>query len=722
MSVEVSAVSALDNLHSLSNMLFLHPSTLSQLTTTNTAYVEVNNFILTATCSDKVEPGTCTFNSAHRKFCKLSIGDKIHLSKFSPPAGAITELHSMTVSIQFFVKKKAIPCEIDADDVQKWIHGRLKNQYFSLNQEIVMEQEGRMFLLTVCKLSRVAVAALGDKVAHEPADAPLGRLVDTTTVVTQSVSTDIKVKGNSKTREVFRPDFSFENLGIGGLDDEFGQIFRRAFASRMFPPKVIEKLGINHVRGMLLFGPPGTGKTLIARQLSKMLNGKEPKIVNGPEILSKYVGQSEENIRKLFADAETEYAEKGEESDLHVIIFDEIDAICKQRGSTRDNTGVHDTMVNQLLSKIDGVDALNNILLIGMTNRKDMMDEAILRPGRLEVHVEISLPDEVGRQQILKIHTQRMSKSGFMDTNVDLLELAKLTKNFTGAEIEGLCKSAVSFALSRQVNIDDLGKNVNPDELHVSMDDFLGALSEIKPAYGAKTTQFDNILVDGFLDRGSEATALMHRLRLTVDQVRTSTPLMSLLLQGGPGSGKTSVAVKTAMDSEFPFVRIITAEDLDSWGDKRQAIRQVFQDSRKSALSVVILDNIEDLIEYVPIGPMFNNSVLQTMRAYLRAVQPPNKRLFVIGTTSNPDALRQLGVVGGANPLFADIETVPALSEDEVPSILAQLPWFSNEISGTVSEIMAREGAEVGIKQFLNTLKRSLVEIEGATAAALSTS
>lgn len=104
-----------------------------------------------------------------------------------------------------------------------------------------------------------------------------------------------------KTRE-----FNFQSLGIGGLDTQFEQIFRRAFASRVFPPSVVERLGIKHVRGVLLYGPPGTGKTLIARQIGKMLNGKEPKVVNGPEVLSKFVGESEENIRKLFAEAEAD--------------------------------------------------------------------------------------------------------------------------------------------------------------------------------------------------------------------------------------------------------------------------------------------------------------------------------------------------------------------------------------------------------------------------------
>jgi vesicle-fusing ATPase len=124
----------------------------------------------------------------------------------------------------------------------------------------------------------------------------------------------------------------------------------------------------------------------MARQIGKMLNAKEPLIVNGPEILNKFVGQSEENVRKLFAPAEAEYKARGEESSLHIIIFDELDAICKQRGSKNDGTGVGDSIVNQLLSKMDGVDQLNNILIIGMTNRLDMIDEALLRPGYLSIN------------------------------------------------------------------------------------------------------------------------------------------------------------------------------------------------------------------------------------------------------------------------------------------------------------------------------------------------
>jgi len=126
---------------------------------------------------------------------------------------------------------------------------------------------------------------------------------------------------------------------------------------------------------------------------------------------------------------------KGDDSDLHVIIFDEIDAICRKRGSTNSGTGVNESVVNQLLSKIDGVESLNNILIIGMTNRLDMIDEALLRPGRFEIHLEIGLPDEKGRRQIFDIHTKKMRDNALIDKDVDLDRMAKLTKNYTGAEI-----------------------------------------------------------------------------------------------------------------------------------------------------------------------------------------------------------------------------------------------------------------------------------------------
>ncbi|KAJ6738169.1 VESICULAR-FUSION PROTEIN NSF [Salix koriyanagi] len=354
----------------------------ADLALTNLAYCspsDLHNFAV---------PGTKLFLAlvadSSRRHAKVSSGDTVSVSRFIPPEDF--NLALLTLELEF-VKKGTRNEQIDA---------------------VILANQLRK------RFAKPASNSSGIKIVNQR---------------------------EAASSNIFRQkEFNLQSLGIGGLGAEFADIFRRAFASRVFPPHVTSKLGIKHVKGMLLFGPPGTGKTLMARQIGKMLNGREPKIVNGPEVLSKFVGETEKNVRDLFADAENDQRTNGDQSELHVIIFDEIDAICKSRGSTRDGTGVHDSIVNQLLTKIDGVESLNNVLLIGMTNRKDLLDEALLRPGRLEVQVEISLPDENGRLQILQIHTNKMKENSFLAPDVNLQELAARTKNYSGAELEGVVK------------------------------------------------------------------------------------------------------------------------------------------------------------------------------------------------------------------------------------------------------------------------------------------
>jgi vesicle-fusing ATPase len=149
---------------------------------------------------------------------------------------------------------------------------------------------------------------------------------------------------------------------------------------------------------------------------------------------------------------------------------------------------------------MDGVDQLNNILIIGMTNRIDMIDEALLRPGRLEVHMEISLPDENGRLQILNIHTHKMRTNRVMDGDVDLHKLAGLTKNFSGAEIGGLIKSATSFAFNRHVKVGTMaGLSDDVENLKVNMQDFMNALDEVHPAFGVSEDELEQVVQNGII-------------------------------------------------------------------------------------------------------------------------------------------------------------------------------------------------------------------------------
>lgn len=171
----------------------------------------------------------------------------------------------------------------------------------------------------------------------------------------------------------------------------------------------------------------------------------------------------EKNTRDLFEDAIND--KKNNKTDLHLIIFDEFDAIGKKRGLRTGDTGVSDQVVNTLLTMIDGVNSIDNILLICMTNRKDLIDEALLRPGRLEVHLEIKLPTKEGRVDILNIHTRNMKENNRLDKCVDISLIAEITKNFSGADIEGLVRNATGFAISREINMEniaDKNKNINP--------------------------------------------------------------------------------------------------------------------------------------------------------------------------------------------------------------------------------------------------------------------
>lgn len=505
---------------------------------------------------------------------------------------------------------------------------------------------------------------------------------------------------------IFQPDFKFEDMGIGGLDKEFSAIFRRAFASRIFPPGVIEKLGIQHVKGILLFGPPGTGKTLIARRIGKMLKAREPKVINGPEVLNKFVGQSEENIRKLFADAEKEYKEKGDASELHIIIFDELDAVCKQRGSgAGGGTGVGDSVVNQLLAKLDGVDQLNNILLIGMTNRKDMIDDALLRPGRLEVHMEISLPDESGRVQILKIHTAKMKESGKLDKDVDLEALARLTKNFSGAEISGLVRSAASFALNRHVKVGTVaGVADDVDKITVNWDDFEHAFDDVKPAFGVSQDEMQAALRGGIILFSPFIQDILNEGSLIVQQVQEpdSTPLFSAILHGPPGSGKTALAAKIALDSQYPFIKMCTPDNMVGFNEsmKIEHMRRIFDDAYKSPLSVVLIDNIERIFEWVPIGPRFSNTVLQALMVLLKKQPPKGRRLLVLVTTSERSVLQQLDLFTAFD---SDIAVSNVNYSHELSYILKQSGVFQqpDRAIRKLKEMTGTENVKVGIKKVL---------------------
>ncbi|KAG8364940.1 hypothetical protein BUALT_Bualt18G0050900 [Buddleja alternifolia] len=727
---------------------------------------------LAVAASITIPGGQIALNAIQRRHAKVSTGDTISVNRFVPPEDF--NLALLTVELEF-VKKGAKEEHVDAVSLSQHIRKRFINQVMTTGQRVTLDYHGNGYIFTVNQAT-VEGQEKSNGIERGMISA------DTYIIFEAPNSSGIKIlnQREAASSNIFRhKEFNLQSFGIGGLSAEFADIFRRAFASRVFPPHVTSKLGIKHVKGMLLYGPPGTGKTLMARQIGKMLNGKEPKIVNGPEVLSKFVGETEKNVRDLFADAEQDQRTKGDQSELHIIIFDEIDAICggeavevvlgrphtvvvnpncgifiwvlmevmsttemlhhsdnvsacgagpasmvtsiiavpvcslrsmcehvywereewgvevaegaatsASRGSTRDGTGVHDSIVNQLLTKIDGVESLNNVLLIGMTNRKDLLDEALLRPGRLEVQVEISLPDENGRLQILQIHTNKMKESSFLAPDVNLEELAARTKNFSGAELEGVVKSAVSYALNRQLNMEDLTKQVDEENIKVTMNDFLNALHEVIPAFGASTDDLERCRLNGIMECGERHDHIYRRTVLLAEQVKVSegSPLVTCLLEGPSGSGKTAMAATIGIESDFPYVKIISAETMIGLSEptKCAQIVKVFEDAYKSPLSIIVLDDIERLLEYVAIGPRFSNLISQTLMVLLKRLPPKGKKVLVIGTTSEVNFLESVGI----RDAFSVTYHVPTLKTEDAKKVLEKLNVFSSDDIDSAAEAL----------------------------------
>ncbi|OTA08341.1 ATPase Sec18, required for ER to Golgi transport etc [Trichoderma parareesei] len=675
-------------------------------------------FVVTATPVPGFPRGCISLSDPQRTWCGVAMRDTFTGEVYDPFAsGGKAYLGSLDLEVGFASPTKRTETPYDEDELSKLFINNFQNQILAPGQRILMDVRNIPLLIVVKTVGLVdlSMADDGGKQIHRESHAR-GILTNQTRILFhRDGKGDFNLKPSAtkpNSNAILAPDFKFEDMGIGGLGDEFSTIFRRAFASRVFPPGLVAKMGIPHVKGMLLYGPPGTGKTLIARQIGKMLNARPPKVINGPEVLNKYVGQSEENIRKLFADAEKEYKEKGDESSLHIIIFDELDAVCKQRGSgAGGGTGVGDSVVNQLLSKLDGVDQLNNILLIGMTNRKDMIDDALLRPGRLEVHLEISLPDEDGRLEILKIHTSKMSTNGLLDPSVDLAELAGLTKNFSGAEINGLVKAAASFAFSRHTEVGQLAA-VKQDvaNMRVNRDDFMNALTEVRPAYGVSEAELEDAVRLGIIPYGVHIESTIQEMMRVVGMIREDPNKFStsVLFHGPKSSGKTALAAHIAVQSGFPFIKLVTPADLVGYRDefaKKDYVHKAFADAYKSPASVLILDDFERLIGWNPIGPRFSNVMLEALTTLIVSKPPKGHRLLIFVTTSKASTLKMLEVEQD----FAKKVAVPAVSNlRELAVVLHESRVLKSEdVNQTISAIQERTGRDsvaVGVKSILDCI------------------
>jgi transitional endoplasmic reticulum ATPase len=254
---------------------------------------------------------------------------------------------------------------------------------------------------------------------------------------------------------------------VGGLEDVKRQL-REMIEMPLENPAAFKRMGIRPAKGVLLYGPPGTGKTLLAKAVANESNANFIPI-KGPEIMSKWVGESEKAVRQAF--------KKAKQVAPSVLFLDEIDAIAPRRGSASD-TNVTERVVNQLLTSMDGMESLEKITVIAATNRPDIIDPALLRPGRFDRLLLIPIPDEKARLAILSVHTK-----GMPIRNVDVNILADKTEGFVGADLENLCREAAMIALRE-----------DKDAEIVEMKHFEAALKIIKPSVDKDVMkQYENI-------------------------------------------------------------------------------------------------------------------------------------------------------------------------------------------------------------------------------------
>jgi transitional endoplasmic reticulum ATPase len=257
------------------------------------------------------------------------------------------------------------------------------------------------------------------------------------------------------------PDITWDD--IGGLD-ELKEELREAVEWPIKHKEAFDYVDVQTPKGILLHGQPGTGKTLIAKALAKMTESNFISI-KGPELLSKWVGESEKGVREIFR--------KARQAAPCIIFLDEVDALVPRRGSGGSDSHVTESVVSQILTEIDGLEELHNVLIIGATNRLDIVDDALLRPGRFDRIIEVSNPDSKGRQHIFKIHTQKKP----LESDVNFIKLVEMTDGFSGAEIGAIANRAAITALKRYVG----GKSQNLKEIKISQQDLIDAIDKVKP-------------------------------------------------------------------------------------------------------------------------------------------------------------------------------------------------------------------------------------------------
>jgi len=500
---------------------------------------------------------------------------------------------------------------------------------------------------------------------------------------------------------------------VGGLKSEI-KAMREIVELPLRHPELFTVLGIEPHSGILLYGPPGCGKTLIAKVLASESEANMYSI-NGPEIMNKYYGETEARLREIFKEAK--------DNSPSIIFIDEIDAIAPKREEAYGD--VEKRVVAQLLALMDGLTDRGNVIVIGASNRPESVDPALRRPGRFDREVEISVPNEDGRLEILQIHTRGMP----IADDVHLKTLSSELHGYTGADIKSLCREAAMKSIRRFLPQIDLETEKIPAEVLKSMDvrliDFYDAMHEVVPT----------AMREFYVERpkvwwqdvgGLESTKRALRDNLIVAMKEPQKfldmgikPPKGALLYGPPGCGKTLLARALATESGANMILVRGPEILSKWvGESEKAIREIFRKAKTSSPCVVIFDELDSLARFRS-GEMGGVGETVLSQLVTEMEEGSSSRVVIVGITNRPDLLDNSLLRTGRLDLILDVQPPDEKGRLEIIKILTIKMPLANDVklqeiavatqnySGADLAALCREAAVKAMQNNLNKITSS---------------
>lgn len=531
--------------------------------------------------------------------------------------------------------------------------------------------------------------------------------------------TEFKLGSMTKALDQSVPRITYDDLG--GLKKEVQKI-REMIELPMRHPELFEKLGVEAPKGVLMYGPPGTGKTLLAKAVAGETNSHFISL-SGPEIMGKYYGESEERLREIFKQAE--------ENAPSIIFIDEVDSIAPKREEV---TGeVEKRVVSQLLTLMDGMKSRGKVVVIAATNRPDSIDPALRRPGRFDREIEIGIPDEEGRKEILAIHTRGMP----LNDKVNLDQIAKITHGFVGADLEILAKEAAMRSLRRILPELDLEQEKISSEILqkivINDEDFRDALKEVRPsALREVLVQIPNVTWDdvggleSLKEELQEAVEWPLKHKDAFEHADVSPP-KGILLYGPPGTGKTLIAKAVANTTESNFISIKGPELLSKWvGESEKGVREIFRKARQASPCIVFLDEIDAIAPSRSSGTSDSHVTERVVSQILTEIDGLEElqNVIVIGATNRIDIVDSALLRPGRFDRIIEVPLPDTKARENIFKIHTKKKPLANDIdfaqlvektqgfSGAEIEGVCSRAAITAIKRFVNTKEKSVKSIK----------